>query len=735
MKFDKVNDVKDKRPAMCDFDEFMRKIREDGVKHHIIAYRHGNAEAKKRLPGFCFQASYDGKARKDSNAVPSGLVMTDFDHLDDAELAEIKDAVVRMTQEEDSVVRIAHVTPSGKGLRVVIKATKQGVFAGCRSILDYQLAFARLLGYEDKLDKGTHDLARISFCPMEEDLFYLDDKLFDEEPEVTFFGGSSAVQKQRMEAKCRQPLNFAGEPEQTHYCGIALKDIFLRYFEYGDGLPEEGSRNQKLFSAACDLRQICDFHPSTLYHALPDVGLPPEEVMALCTSACEQPRGKHLSRRLRKVLSSFEEEKAEEQAEADDFAGQRPEPVYPGYIFKPLLSLLPPDFREAGLLALLPILGTLASRVRGRYVDGELHSPSFITTITAEQASGKSFARYFVQLLLEPIAKQDAAYREMERIYARERRKAKTVKDEPDEPETCIRIVPPNISVAKLLYRLYKAKGLHLFTFAEELDTFTKSNSAGVWSDKSDIYRVSFDNSQYGRDFVCDDSSTMVNVYYNLLSLGTPLQRQRFFGDVEDGLVSRTCFARLPDQFGAKFVSFGKLTPSAERSVMACVQRLMAFGGEVDMHFLFPAVEEWLEEQRKLAVLEGCRARDTLRRRASVIAFRAVMMVVPLYKLRSGGSTDCLIDFYKSLADLVLREQLNFAGDKLNQLLERDAELQLRTQRRQPLLFGQLPEIFGKSDLDAILQKTQMRTPARQFIYNWLRHGFVKKQGGLYKKC
>ncbi len=767
MNFDKIKNVSDKHPTPCTYSDFQFMASSIEVQRAILSFRHGNATAKKSLPGFCFHAGYGGKERKDCNAVPSGMVMLDFDHLTPEELEEIKAAIVSMTQEESSVVRLAHITPSGKGLRVVIKATRQGAFAPCRSIGDYQKAFARLLGYEDKLDTATKDFARISFCPLWEEVFYIDKELFSEEPEVTSFSNSPRAQKKRMAAELMQPLDFAGEPTQTHYRGIALKDIGMRYFEMNGGLPEEGARNQKLFSAACDLRLVCDLHPENIFHALPHVGLPPEEVMALCRSACEQPRSKHIPRRLQKVLDAFNEEQLEELEEleelaevqdfdcetdetggmtdeitddtdemTDEMTDEKTEKLsLPGYIIRPLLMLLPPDFREAGLLALLPIIGTLATGVRGRYIDGELHSPSFITNITAEQASGKSFVRYFVDLLLAPIDEQDDIYREMERKYQKEVRRAKTPADIPDEPETSIRNIPGTISVAKMLHRLAKAKGLHLFSFVEELDTIMKSNSAGTWSDKSDIYRVGFDNAKYGRDFVCDGYSIVVNVYYNLLSLGTPRQRDRFFGDVENGLVSRTCFARLPDQFGAKFVRTGKLPPDAKRAVMASVKKLMDFSGEVDMCFLYPVIGQWLEEQRMLAVQEGNRARDTFRRRASVIAFRAVMMMVPLYKITNNHVNPRLFGFYRSVADLVLREQLDFAGEQLNKVLETDAEMQTCRKQSRPSLYNVLPEAFGINAINNELSKQNMRSPARQFVYHWLKNGLIEKvDKGVYKK-
>jgi len=78
----------------------------------------------------------------------------------------------------------------------------------------------------------------------------------------------------------------------------------------------------------------------------------------------------------------------------------------------------------------------------------------------------------------------------------------------------------------------------------EEMDTLVKSERAGVWSQKSDIYRLAFDNAEYGQAYMSDSSfNAHIHVYYNLLLTGTPNSLRRFFKDLENGLATRVCFA------------------------------------------------------------------------------------------------------------------------------------------------------------------------------------------------
>ena len=56
-------------------------------------------------------------------------------------------------------------------------------------------------------------------------------------------------------------------------------------------------------------------------------------------------------------------------------------------ILQDLSDHAPEEFREATLMAAMPMLGTLATGIRAKYLDGKLNSPSFIVDIEAPQAT------------------------------------------------------------------------------------------------------------------------------------------------------------------------------------------------------------------------------------------------------------------------------------------------------------------------------------------------------------
>ena len=717
MKFDFCKSI-DAVPQRCTIEDFNHLTNSPRVAELIERFRAGDAQAKRQLPAFCFHASFGGKKRATANAQPSGMVMIDFDHLTDDETLRLASAL-KDGGDTDWGVRLVHVTPSGKGIRVVIKAMVNDAYDGCQSIKAYQERFAQLVGMEDKLDGVTTDLARLSFCPSARDIIYKYSAMFGEQPDFVKFEVPSPAM-----ALDTVPIADSG---QMTYEGIALKEIFDMYFTITGGLPKEGGRNAAFYTAARDLRYICDFNPNVLARFMPQVGLSEAEVKQVCGSACLSSRASKIPDTVREAINAIKETTDDEPADTAEGKSLCTLPA----IVRPIVGIAPAGFEEATVLALLPILGTLATGVRARYLDGELHSPSFSTIITAEQASGKSFTRSIVDLLLQSIKDEDTAARVVEQAYKADLKKKKNSKEQPEDPRVVIRLVPASISVAKLLQRLDYAEGKHLFSFAEELDTVIKSNQSGAWSQKSDIYRNAFDNAEYGQDFMSDNSySANLKVFYNLLMLGTPRQTMKFYKDVENGLVSRTCFARLPDGFGQRMPVMKKLSEQDSAKITKQVSVLRAVNCEVEMRFIYPAIEEWLEKERLIAIKESNRARDIFRKRSAVIGFRAAMLLRPLYS-NGGKNLERLKDFALYVADVVLKNQLAFAGERLNEVINSSATATKKTDA----IFDKLEDAFTTNDVIMLSRKNNIKTPHKGLIYLWRKNGLIEKLSpNNYKK-
>lgn len=757
------------RPRQCTEAEFWRVVRSPRVAELCGRIERGEAAMKRKLPAFCFHATFGGKARREANAVPSGLVMMDIDHIG----GDARQYALALLGSVHPWLLLLHVTPSGQGLRLVLPRYGMG-------LAEAQRFWARKMGVA-QYDGVVKDLARLSFAVPEKNIIYVNNDLFrknyeeenelppalragggekpapcgGEEPAACAHLGNDAAAvpdgKPATEPVDDSPLPAVGDVPHTPappsgdaaggrlagpsggepaylFRGVPAQDIARELMVRLGGDPVEGERNTRLYAAARYLRYIADFSPARLAALLPSYGLPREEVGHIAQSACRSPRASQMPPLLARLVQEMAEASGEDGGEEAQAAPLREMPPMPD-LFRIFVETCPPEYRAAMVLSLLPVCGTLATRIRGEYIDRTAHSPSFMTCLIAPQASGKSFTRVPVRLLLEELAQQDAVERAKEQAYMQALRKAKNASKQPEDPRALVRIVPVSISVSKLLKRLDTCEEQHLFSFSEELDTLTKSNSAGAWAQKTDIYRLGFDNAEYGQDYMSDNSySALVRVYYNLLLCGTPGAAARFFRNAEDGLVSRFIFLRLPDMFGAQLPKFRPLTRREQDQIRGYARQLADARNVVKTTLLKRGLALWQEEKRLAALETESAAIDTFRRRAGVIGFRAGMLANVL----TAGETKNNVAFARWVADVVLDEQCALFG---RQLEEQTAEAQKAGQRHTTNLYRLLPETFDRGELIALRLKNRQSSHINALLARWQKSGLVERTDrNTYKK-
>ena len=773
--------------------------RSEAVNSAVADFQHGDAKAKKRLPAVMWQASFGGKRRSNANAIPSGLYMLDLDHLE-GNTAQIYTERVAPHIRECGIVLI-HTTPSGHGLRVVARMRREQGFS---TIREFQLWLAAQLGFKpEEVDQSTKDMARLSFVPPEPYVHFLDQSLFIDEPEYVLpmpqpgnaapsahsaSAHSASAHGQKTECtrkaypaatpatsadatsadaasgaaagdagEAEDAAASAAEGDQKGYKGIPLTDIAQRLVEnmFGDTI-HEGTRNASLYKVARVMRYVCDFNAETMADALPHYGLDHAEVLSLCRSACDSFRRTDLPTELtvavEELLDEREEDEEAENEGEEDVSDRRPflslaeyqrklPPLPP--LFKEYVGLCPPDFKAVQLLSMLPVVGTLCTAVRAVYLDGCPQSPSFITVVTAPQASGKSFARKMYKSLTKRIKAEDDTNRAIEEAYRQELKSAKNAKEQPVDPRACIRLLPPSVSVAKLLQRLDYAGQRHLLTFAEEIDTLTKSNSSGAWAQKSDLYRNAFDNAEYGQDYMSDSSySTVVEVYYNLLVLGTPRAVGRFFRDVEDGLVSRVIFAEIPSQMFKRMPRFKRMSAAAEARCDEMVGKLMAMGDDYDLEYLNRAIEDWLELRRLDGLHAQNEAIDIFRRRAAVMGFRAGLVARACYEaagteLEANGTYRSRIKRFATwVADYALASLLSRFDERMEKVQTETMQTK-KSAVNYVNIFDKIDSVFSSDMLRTLLRYYGVKTRASMVIYRWKANGIIQRvegRTGYYRK-
>ena len=396
--------------------------------------------------------------------------------------------------------------------------------------------------------------------------------------------------------------------------GIAYTSIISEYWRRTGGEPSEGERNKRLHQLAANLRAICDNNEDWLLEVMPRFGLSVAEMKSIIHSACKEPtKGSRLmdqiveSEELRVKSEEFAAAHPELQLDDDTAQADSSLLTLPSSLRKALpiglresLIGVPVSMHMPVLCSLMPLAAAYADQVEVRYCDGEMQKLGMMSIIYGEQASGKSVCKHAVNIWKRQFDEEDALARKREDEWKERKKGRKANEKAPEDPKVLIRVVPVTVSCSTLLKRLKNANGHTLYSFGEELDTLRKTNGAGSWSSKYDIYRLAFDpiDSEWGQDYNSDQAeSGVVRVAYNWSMLGTSgAVRKCFKGDnVENGLSSRILLAEMPDTSFAKMPRYGRRSAEDEARIQEAVTRLRAYSGYVDTPRLRKAIDQWVE--------------------------------------------------------------------------------------------------------------------------------------------
>ena len=671
-----------------------------------------NMNRKKELPVWLPLAQcFNNGSRKAEDAVPSGLFFLDIDE------KGLTEQLWQKVQDENLIeeFRIVYFAESaGGGTHIWAWRTP-----GSTIEEDIQKLASRLgVSY----DSHVTDLARCCFMVSEQYVKLLDPVVFEDIDHSPLTIHHSAAQKEvSEESEDKTEVSTLNSKLSTfNYKGIPYENIvqaLLWKLGYGDA-PAEGERNMALYTMSRYLRFICDFDEQKLFAILPHWGLSDHEVLSTIKSAVGSTRPAGIPSMMHEVLSSLGAAIEAGSAEAEETTVVPVDNELPG-ILQDLSDHAPEEFREATLIAAMPMLGTLATGIRAKYRDGKLNSPSFIVDIEAPQATGKSFVDNEFELLMDPIIKQDEVEWQKEIAYSL----AKKDGEEVENPCAQIRIIEPNIGVSAFLERALYAKGKHLFTYAPEIETVLKNNKGGAWTEKNDLFRLAYDNKPWGQHRISKDSfSGKVTLYYNMVMCGTPNKCRAFFADAESGLVSRVTPVILPDMVGAKMPEFKAWSQEGEEKVKRQCLCLMDEEGEVDLPLINKAIEEWDEGKRQEYLQTLRYSLDVLRRRAALNGFRAGIIA---YLLEGRQETERAIKFALWYAERCLHYQLQLYGDKIDAL--HNNTLSPQTSKSNIRYLDALPKEFSKEDLVNLRLSNNESPVVKTIIYRWGKEGLVVK--------
>ena len=515
----------------------------------------------------------------------------------------------------------------------------------------------------------------------------------------------------------------------SDFKSIPYTSIISEYWRRTGGEPSEGERNKRLHQLAANLRAICDNNEEWLLEVMPRFGLSAQEMRGIIHSACKEPtKGSRLMDQIVNALEmgipSDEIEDAEVvEAETGVKVNVKTLPIG----LRESLVGVPVTMHMPVLCSVMPIAAAYADQVTVEYCDGNTHRLGLMSIIRGEQASNKSVCKNAVDIWKRQLDEEDSLARKREEEWKERKKGRKANEKAPEDPHVLIRVVPVTVSCSTLLKRFKNAQGHTIYSFGEELDTLRKTNGAGSWSSKYDIYRLSFDFGEWGQDYNSDAAeSGVVNVAYNWTMLGTNGAMRKCFksDNIENGLSSRILVAEMPDSSFSKMPKFGKRSAEDEARIQEAVTRLRSFTGIVDVPRLRKAIEAWVEEKRVEAAKDIDHVKDTYRKRAAVIGFRCGV----IFHLLSGKDkeTKSCLDFALMMAEYCLSQQIKVFGEALrNEYVNAQDECQRYGANHS--IFDQLAPSFSMDDLRALKRGYCGESALRNIITRWRRDGWIEK--------
>ena len=208
-----VNNSFDKVLKPCDAQRFHTLTTCEQTERLILAHRAGDAKAKSKLPAITYMGVLDAEkytryikkcceqdtkpqgSRRAEFMRPTGLLMMDFDHVGAPHKVyqALLDAMMADCRKCEDWLALAHITPSGDGLRLVLKREKG------KTIEQEQRGW--FLCIEEycaglKFDAVCKDISRLSFAPMQKEILYYNPSLLfgelppqEDYPDGSLWGG------------------------------------------------------------------------------------------------------------------------------------------------------------------------------------------------------------------------------------------------------------------------------------------------------------------------------------------------------------------------------------------------------------------------------------------------------------------------------------------------------------------------------------------------------------------
>ena len=754
-----VNNSFDKVLKPCDAQKFMELTQSELTEKLILGHRAGEKNSKAKLPALTYMGALDEPRYRDYLAQceeqgtkplgsrraefmrPTGLLMLDFDHVGDpVKLWEtIKERMAShpsLGGEGGGSIALAHITPSGDGLRVVLRRTKD-------TPIDHnQWAWCKMMALDVAPDPACKDISRLSFAPMQKEILYYNPSLlFAELPNAEDYPDGKAPLfsppkgDDLRPSVSESPLLGRGTGE-AEYKGIPYAEIVQRLEEQLGGKPERGARNSFIFTMACNLRYICDDDAAWIASILPTYGEDTQKHRQTIQSAINRPMSREMPATLARALMVSDAVAHQEGAAAQEAAP----PALPEVLPQPvslLVSRTPERMKAAVAMSVFPPLGAHLRGVDFTYWDGRNYEPTFMNVVVAELSSGKSAVNAPIDYILADIEDRDEVALGREREWKDKCSRISSTQDKPERPKgMVVQILPSDMTNAAFVQRLADADGHFLYTQMDEIELINalKTNTAG--NNVSAILRLAFDCGKYGQARVAANAiNAKVRVRWNWNASSTVQRVRKFFAkNIADGTLSRVSFATIvktaSDRYGRnrpKYLAYGD---SFADELHPYIDRLTTCTGTL----VCPEAQKWAE---RLCDELSDFAEEVEDETYATMSFRAVLMgffrAMVLYVMNGCQWSREIEEFAAWTVRYDLWCKMRFFRD----MLHSDLQGEETSKQRGPVgLLSMLPNEFTRDDVKALRIAQGMKPDPKMAISNWVKRGLVVRgeSCGVYAK-
>ena len=768
-----VNNSFDKVLKPCDAQQFMTLTQSEQTEKLILGHRAGEKNSKAKLPALTYMGVLDEAKYKDylkkceaqgtkplgsrraEFMRPTGLLMLDFDHV--GNVRALYDHVLSAFQKHgvhtESYLALAHITPSGDGLRLVLKRT-----VGLTIEQDQQDWCKFIDGVTP--DAACKDISRLSFAPMQSEVLYYNPSLLfgelppqEDYPDGTLFSGVTGVafrdgvipsnardlaespaKSQREILRVAQNDMQDGASYDTEYRGVPYSEIVKRLEEQLGGRPEHGARNSFIFTMACNLRYICNDDAAWIASILPTYGEDPQKHRTTVQSAVNRPMSRTMPETLARALRVAQGELSIVNCELSIATP----PAMPSSLPAPLdmlISRTPQPMRPAVAMAVFPPLGAHLHEAKFHYWDNRDYEATFMNVLVAELSSGKSAVNTPIEYIIADIEARDDVAREREQEWKNQCATISNAKDKPQRPKgLAVQCLSADMTNAAFVQRLADAEGRFLYTMMDEIELLDslKTNTRG--GSVSAVLRLAFDCGKYGQERVASNAvNAKVRVRWNW-NASTTVQRVRkyFAHSIADGTLSRLSFSTIlksdEDWGDTHRPVYGDYGQAFADALHPYIDALCSCKGTLRC----PEAEQWaLSLSDELVDF----ARQIDDRTYATMSFRAVLMgffrAMVLYVMNGCRWTTVIADFAAWSVRYDLWCKMRFFRD----MLHKDLEGEKTALQRGPVsLLTLLPMEFTRQQAEELRVAQGMKPNPKAMLSTWKKRGYVTldEQRGVY---